>query len=92
MWTQLAFVLASALVSVIAGGAFALLFFEFFPSGCSGGYGCAYGKALLTLLMGLAVTLVCFVLLLLKGLRKRKSNPPPAVTELKQRKSKHRTP
>ena len=92
MWTQLAFVLASALVSVIAGGVCALLFFEFFPASCSGGYGCAYGKALLTLLMGLAVTLVCFVLLLLKGLRKRKSAPQPAATELKQRKSKHRTP
>ena len=68
---KLAFVLASALVSVVIGGICGLLFMEFAPSRCAGQYACGYGQAMLSMMVGLGAALVCFVVLLVKGLRKR---------------------
>ena len=70
---KLAFVLASALVSAIIGGISALLFMEFAPSRCAGQYACGYGQAMLSMMVGLGAALVCFVVLLVKGLRKRRA-------------------
>ena len=68
---KLAFVLASALVSIVVGGIGGLLFDEFAPSRCAGHYACGYGQAVLSMMVGLGVALICFVVLLVKGLRKR---------------------
>lgn len=71
---KLAFVLASALVSIVVGGICGLLFMEFAPSRCAGQYACGYGQAMLSMMVGLGTALLCFVVLLVRGLRKR----PPA--------------
>ncbi|MGW8420623.1 hypothetical protein [Comamonas sp. HJ-2] len=76
---KLAFILASALVSVVIGGVGGLLFFEFAPSRCAGQYACGYGKAVIGMMVGLGVALLCFVGLLLKGLRKAK--PPTTILQ-----------
>ena len=68
---KLAFVLASALVSAIIGGISGLLFMGFVPSRCAGQYACGYGQAMLSMMVGLGTALVCFVVLLVRGLRKR---------------------
>ena len=75
---KLAFILASALMSAMIGGIGGLVFFKFAPSRCAGQYACGYGKAVIGMMVGLGVALLCFVGLLLKGLRKVKPPAPVA--------------
>lgn len=75
---KLAFILASALMSAMIGGIGGLVFFEFAPSRCAGQYACGYGKAVISMMVGLGVALPCFVGLLLKGLRNVKPPAPVA--------------
>lgn len=76
---KLAFILASALMSAVIGGIGGLVFFEFAPSRCAGQYACGYGMAVISMMVGLSVALLCFVGLLLKGLCKVK--PPTPVSQ-----------
>lgn len=73
---KLLFVLASALLSIVVGGIGGLLFNEFAPSRCAGQYACGYGKAVISMMVGLGIALLCFVGLLFKGLRNRRDNMP----------------
>lgn len=73
---KLLFVLASALLSIVVGSIGGLLFNEFAPSRCAGQYACGYGKAVISMMVGLGIALLCFVGLLFKGLRNRRDNMP----------------